>query len=100
MTTILEALIDHRITVVTNDGRLFAGTLKTFDQSTNVVLTNCQERVFCEDAGVEFVPLGLYLIRGDNISLIGELDEEIDKSLDFASIRAPPLQPILHQRLM
>ena len=40
--------------------------------------------------------LGLYIIRGDNIAVIGELDEELDKQLDLSSIRAPPLKSIMH----
>lgn len=81
MTTILENLVDRKsflgfikhgfssdsISIITVDGRLFVGSLKGFDQSTNVILSSCVERVFTEDSGVEFVQLGLYLIRGDNM---------------------------------
>lgn len=41
--------------------------LKGFDQTTNVILQDCHERVFSATAGVEQVPLGLYIIRGDNM---------------------------------
>lgn len=37
--------------------QLFVGTLRGFDQSSNVVLSDCQERVFDTDKGVEQVPL-------------------------------------------
>lgn len=43
------------------------GRLRGFDQTTNVILEECHERVFTEHAGVEQVPLGLYIIRGDNM---------------------------------
>jgi hypothetical protein len=43
------------------------GTLKGYDQTTNVILTNAQERVFSLNDGVVVVPLGLYIIRGDNM---------------------------------
>ncbi len=41
--------------------------LKGFDQTTNIILQDCHERVFSPTAGVEQVPLGLYIIRGDNM---------------------------------
>lgn len=41
--------------------------LKGYDQKTNVVLDESHERVFAADAPVEQVPLGLYLVRGDNM---------------------------------
>jgi U6 snRNA-associated Sm-like protein LSm8 len=45
------------------------GTLKGFDQAVNVILAGCHERVFSETEGVDRVPLGLYLIRGDNMQV-------------------------------
>lgn len=53
--------------MLTFDGRLFVGSLVAFDQSTNLVLNKCTEKVVHEDAPVEIVPLGLYLLRGDNM---------------------------------
>ena len=41
------------------------GTLAGYDQKSNVVLSNCVERVYSMDEGVEEVPLGLYLVKGD-----------------------------------
>lgn len=46
--------------------RLFSqGTLAGFDQRANVVLSDSKERVYSIDEGVEEVPLGLYLVKGD-----------------------------------
>lgn len=45
------------------------GRFKGFDQATNVILEKCYERVFSKDNGVDQVPLGLYVIRGDNMSV-------------------------------
>ncbi len=42
------------------------GLLKGHDQTANVILQNCVERVYSTQ-GVESVPLGLYIIRGDNM---------------------------------
>lgn len=46
--------------------------LKGFDQTTNIILQDCHERVFSPTAGMEQVPLGLYLIRGDNMYVCEE----------------------------
>lgn len=43
------------------------GMLRGFDQATNLVLADAKERVFSSKAGVEIVPLGLYMVRGDNV---------------------------------
>ncbi|KAJ2344053.1 U4/U6-U5 snRNP complex subunit lsm8, partial [Coemansia sp. RSA 2618] len=53
-----------------------------------------QERIFSEDEGVEVVDLGLYLIRGDNIAVVGLVDEELDNALDLENIKAEPLQTL------
>jgi len=44
----------------------------------------------------EQVPLGLYLVRGDNIAVLGEVDEEADAQIDFSRLCADPLKPITH----
>ena len=43
------------------------GNLEGFDQTINVILSNSIERVYSVDEPVEEVPLGLYVVRGDNI---------------------------------
>ena len=40
--------------------------------------------------------LGLYIVRGDNVAVIGEVDEEIDQSLALADIKAQPLNAVVH----
>ena len=92
----LQPLLNQVVSVVTNDGRNLVGTLRGTDQTTNLILDECQERVFSSGAGVEVVPLGLYIIRGDNIAVVGEVDEAKDAELDLNTIRAPPLKPVVH----
>jgi len=43
------------------------GALRGYDQATNLILADCQERVFSTKSGVEVLALGLYLVRGDNV---------------------------------
>ena len=71
------------------------GLLRGYDQTNNLVLEGCHERVF-STKGVDLEPLGLYMIRGDNVAIIGEVDEDLDASIDFSSLQAAPLKPI-HQ---
>ena len=47
------------------------------------------------NAGVEHVVLGLYLIRGDNVVVIGEIDEDLDSRVNFENVRAEPLMSIV-----
>ena len=96
MATLMEYYVDKITQVVTNDGRNIVGVLKGFDQTTNIILDECHERVFSATAGVEQVVLGLYIIRGDNIAMIGEVDEGADAELDLDAIVAEPLKPVVH----
>ena len=61
-----------------------------------ITLEECHERVFSTDAGVEQVVLGLYIVRGDNIAIVGEVDEEKDAELDLNAMTAEPLKPVVH----
>ncbi|XP_076959466.1 sm-like protein LSM8 [Bidens hawaiensis] len=92
----LESVVDQFISVITNDGRNIVGILKGFDQATNIILDESHERVYSTKEGVQQHVLGLYIIRGDNICIIGELDEELDASLDLSEVRAQPLKPVIH----
>ena len=70
--------------------------MKGFDQTINIVIDDCHERVFNAITGVEQVPLGLYIMRGDNVAVVGEIDEELDKRVNYSMIRADALKPIIH----
>ncbi|KAL3929980.1 MAG: hypothetical protein SGPRY_001727 [Prymnesium sp.] len=96
MGSMMESYVDKVVQIVTNDGRNIVGLLKGFDQTTNLVLDECHERVFSSTAGVEQVVLGLYIVRGDNIAVVGEIDEEVDAQLDFNELVAEPLKPVVH----
>jgi len=73
---------------------VIVGELRGYDQLQNLILCNSHERVFSTDAPVELVPLGLYVIRGDNIVLIYEIDENLDSKLDLNTLRAKPLKHV------
>ena len=62
---------------------------------TTLVLSDCRERIFSPSGGVEEVSLGLYIVRGDQLCVIGEVDEEADASVDWANTRGEKPEPIL-----
>jgi len=96
MATALDSYIGHTVAVITQDGRMIVGTLKGFDQTVNLILDESHERVFSSEAGVQQVVLGLYIIRGDNIAVVGEIDDEIDSGLEMKGIKAEPFNPVVY----
>ncbi|OXB54218.1 hypothetical protein ASZ78_012110 [Callipepla squamata] len=94
MTSALENYINRISKYFLNE--LCQGTLKGFDQTINLILDESHERVFSSSQGVEQVVLGLYIVRGDNVAVIGEIDEETDSALDLGNIRAEPLNSVVH----
>jgi U6 snRNA-associated Sm-like protein LSm1 len=67
--------LDKKLLVVLRDGRNFVGILRSFDQFANMVLQNTVERIFVGNQYCE-KPLGLFIIRGDNVLLFGQIDPE------------------------
>ncbi|KAF8393645.1 hypothetical protein HHK36_021891 [Tetracentron sinense] len=65
----------EKLLVLLRDGRKLLGILRSFDQFANAVLEGACERVIVGDLYCD-IPLGLYVIRGENVVLIGELDLE------------------------
>ncbi|KAI5117158.1 hypothetical protein M0805_001016 [Coniferiporia weirii] len=90
----LQGYVDRRVLLVLQDGRTIVGVLAGFDQRSDIVLSESKERIYSIDEGVEEVPLGLYLVKGDQILLVGELDEALDKAVDLDTVRAEPIAPI------
>ncbi|CAA6664630.1 unnamed protein product [Spirodela intermedia] len=73
--TSLASYLDKKLLVLLRDGRKLLGILRSFDQFANVVLEGAHERVIVGELYCDIV-LGLYVIRGENVVLIGELDPE------------------------
>jgi len=73
--TSLADNLDKKLLVILRDGRKIIGVLRSFDQFANVVLEGALERIMVGELFCD-LPLGLYIIRGENVVLIGELDLE------------------------
>ncbi|XP_050539793.1 U6 snRNA-associated Sm-like protein LSm8 [Daktulosphaira vitifoliae] len=95
MSSGLESYVNHTVSIITSDGRNFVGTLKGFDQTINIILDDSHERVYSPSQGVEQVILGLHLIRGDNVAIIGEVDEMMDSTIDLSTIKAEPIGSVV-----
>ncbi|OAF65983.1 TRAPP complex subunit 6A [Intoshia linei] len=94
MATCLEELVSKTVSIITADGRYLIGKLRGYDQLVNIILDETYERVFSSNSVMEKVALGLYLIRGDNIAVIGEIDEAVDRSINYENLRCEPLNHI------
>ncbi|KAK1436918.1 hypothetical protein QVD17_02702 [Tagetes erecta] len=75
LSTSLASYLDRKLLVLLRDGRKLLGILRSFDQFANAVLEGACERVIVGDLYCD-ISLGLYVIRGENVVLIGELDLE------------------------
>lgn len=65
------------------DGRKIIGILRSFDQFANLVLEAAIERVVVGNQFADTL-LGLYVVRGENVVLLGEIDE----------LRCPPARAL------
>mmetsp|Transcript_21502 Transcript_21502/g.23998 ORF Transcript_21502/g.23998 Transcript_21502/m.23998 type:complete len:135 (+) Transcript_21502:73-477(+) len=79
-TTSLVEELDKKILVVLRDGRKYVGILRSFDQFANVVMEDTVERVFVDNKYGE-KDIGLFVVRGENVTLIGELDLDKEAAL-------------------
>jgi U6 snRNA-associated Sm-like protein LSm1 len=60
------------VLVVLRDGRHLVGLMRSFDQFSNFVLEDTSERWYVGDMYGD-VRLGLYVLRGENVVMLGEL---------------------------
>lgn len=67
-------LVVEKLLVILRDGRKLVGVLRSWDQFANLVLQETVERVYAEGAKkYATIPRGLYLVRGENVLLLGEI---------------------------
>ena len=66
--------LDKKLLVMLRDGSKILGTLRSFDQFANIVLQDAVERIIVGSSYSD-IPLVLYIVRGENVVLMGEVDE-------------------------
>ena len=81
-------LTDKKLMIALRDGRKLIGLLRSWDQFANLVLQSTIERIFAPAPGSNDsnaprgyyadVPHGIFLVRGENVLLLGEIDLDKD----------------------
>ncbi|GAA6054935.1 hypothetical protein JCM3770_004059 [Rhodotorula araucariae] len=71
----LIELVDKKVLVHLRDDRKLIGVLRSYDQYANLVLTQTIERLY-DPAGKAYAQTdrGVFLVRGENVVLLGEVD--------------------------
>ncbi|KAL8825911.1 MAG: hypothetical protein Q9170_007609 [Blastenia crenularia] len=62
----------EKLVLVLRDGRKLIGVLRSWDQFANLVLQDTIERIFVDNLYAD-VPRGIFLVRGENVLLLGEI---------------------------
>lgn len=107
----------EKVLIVTADSRILVGTLAACDNSTNLVrlrsrqlwrsranlsvrvLSGATERIIetpDSDEPSQEIPLGVYLVRGDNVCTIGLVDEKLDESINWTQVKGSVIGGIKH----
>ncbi|XP_060576592.1 U6 snRNA-associated Sm-like protein LSm1 [Ruditapes philippinarum] len=86
--------IDKKLLVVLRDGRTLIGILRSIDQFANLVLHRTIERIH---VGRKYgdIPRGIFIVRGENVVLLGEVDVENENSLPLDEV---PIDEILEMQ--
>ncbi|KAI6240538.1 Like-Sm ribonucleoprotein and Adenylate kinase domain containing protein [Aphelenchoides fujianensis] len=78
--------LDKRLMVMLRDGKTLIGDLRTIDQFANLVLQNTLERIYVDKCYGD-IPRGIFMIRGENVVLAGELGDENPPQLKKVSLQ-------------
>lgn len=70
--------LDKLVIAVLRDGRHIIGTLASYDHFGSIVLQDARERHFASGKFCDLPMGGIYLIRGENLTLVGEVDGDTD----------------------
>lgn len=86
--------IDKKLLVVLRDGRTLIGILRSIDQFANLVLHRTIERIH---VGKKYgdIHRGIFIIRGENVVLLGEVDLEKEHKLPLEEV---PIDEILEMQ--
>lgn len=84
--------IDKRVLVLLRDGRSLFGILRSIDQFANLVLHLTVERIYIGNKYGE-IDRGVFLIRGENVVLCGEIDDEAEEQM--IGYKKVPIEVIL-----
>lgn len=66
--------------------------MEGFDKNVNIILSQAKERIFDPVDTTVTMELGLYIIRGDNVVCMGDVDEEIETEIDWEKVHGSSLR--------
>ncbi|KAL7413374.1 hypothetical protein BDY24DRAFT_389844 [Mrakia frigida] len=91
--------VDKKMLVLLRDGRKLIGVLRSYDQFANLVLSGSYERVH-HPPSFTFadIPRGVFLVRGENVVLMGEIDLDVEDEPPIPLIPAPIPQVLAMQK--
>jgi len=93
-TASLAEELDTKTMVQLRDGRKIIGMMRSFDQFANIVLEQAVERIIVDQRYAD-VPLGLYVIRGENVVLLGQIDEAKEAHTTTTLLTEAPVEELL-----
>ncbi|XP_047468540.1 U6 snRNA-associated Sm-like protein LSm1 [Penaeus chinensis] len=86
--------LDKKLMVYLRDGRTLIGYLRSVDQFANLVLHRTIERIHVGDRYGD-IDRGVFVIRGENVVLLGEIDEAREHAPSAASLTKVSIEEIL-----
>ena len=82
---LIKEYLNKKVEVITCSGHVYVGILIGFDNPINVILKNAQERIF-SPTGVTLLDKGLFIVKGDDVMIIGRVQESKDNHIDWQCV--------------
>ncbi len=79
--------VDKQLMVILRDGRTLIGYLRSIDQYANLLLSHTIERIHIGNKYGD-IPRGVYIVRGENVVLIGEVDFNLPNKVTMIKVEA------------
>ncbi|GIQ80816.1 hypothetical protein KIPB_002984 [Kipferlia bialata] len=71
------------------------GKLSTFDQNTNLVLSECQEVILSKHEGPQYVECETMVVKGDDVAIVGDLMINASNDDLFKDVRCAMPAPVV-----
>lgn len=80
--------------MITTDGDLYSGVLESYDHTANICIKHAVKRIITQDENIESYEehVGLFVIRGDCVTVIGLVEPLIDSQYDWTEVRGEKLK--------
>lgn len=86
--------LDKRVMIILRDGRHLIGILRSFDQFMNLIIEETYERIIVGEKYSDIL-MGLYIVRGDNIVVMGEIDTVKESSGRISKVEPGIIESIV-----